>query len=185
MLDAVLFYRKYAKKPTVELPEKFALATIHRAENTDAPERLIKIFKGFQKIADEMTILLPLHPRTRKKLKNLDIKLSNSKIKIVEPVSYLSMVYLLDHCSMVITDSGGLQKEAYFFEKPCLTLRDETEWVELVKNGFNSLVGTESAAIYEAFRKFIEKKISFNLDLYGCGGAGEEIVKIIFAADAH
>ena len=179
MFDAVLFYREYAKKPKLELSDQFVLATVHRAENTDDPERLINIFKAFEKISREILILLPLHPRTRKIMQKLDIEFSDANIKIVEPVSYLNMVYLLGQCKLVMTDSGGLQKEACFFGKPCLTLRDETEWVELVEHGFNFVAGTNSKDICEAYEKFAEKKINFSRKLYGDGSAGEKIVKII------
>jgi UDP-GlcNAc3NAcA epimerase len=179
MFDAVLFYRQYAKKPQFDFPQHFVLATIHRAENTDDPERLTNIFNALEKISDDNTILLPLHPRTRKFIKKLDIKFSKLKIKLVDPVSYLNMVYLLDRCKLVMTDSGGLQKEAYFFEKPCLTLRDETEWVELIEHGVNLLAGANTTAIIEAYRKLSEMKISFEQDLYGDGTAGEQIIKII------
>jgi len=138
MLDAAMYYRKHARKPGFDIAEKFILATIHRAENTDDPSRLKSIFKELNMIGKEVPIYLPLHPRTRKILEALNLKTSlHINIKIIEPVSYLEMIYLLEKCTMVMTDSGGLQKEAFFFKKLCVTLHDETEWVELVENGFN------------------------------------------------
>jgi len=97
-------------------------------------------------------------------------------IKIFEPVSYLEMIYMLGKCMMVMTDSGGLQKEAFFFKKPCITLRDETEWVELVENGFNYLAGAKGEAIHNAYKNTVETKYDFNLELYGDGRAGDKIV---------
>lgn len=113
----------------------YYLATIHRAENTDNPEKLFNIFKVFSEL--DKPVLLPLHPRTKKLIENLDINLSN--IVIINPVGYLLMLYLISNAHMVITDSGGLQKEAYFLKTPCTTLRDQTEWVETLENEWNIL----------------------------------------------
>jgi len=178
MLDAAIYYKDYARKPQLVLPEKFILATIHRAENTDNTVRLESIFDGFKKIGKEVPILLPLHPRTRKMIETLDLKASDS-IKIIDPVGYLEMIYLLENCMLIMTDSGGLQKEAFFFKKPCITLRDETEWVELVEHGFNSLAGAETDNIYDAYKAIIQTDLDFNIKLYGDGKAGEKIIKIL------
>lgn len=180
MLDAALFYKNYACKPLFDLPQKFILSTIHRAENTDNSERLQSIFMGLEKISREIPIILPLHPRTQKTIKELNLQISNPPIHIIEPVGYLAMIYLLEKCSAVMTDSGGLQKEAFFFKKPCITLRDETEWVELVEHGFNHLAGAEAEAIYDAYTNNAAKKYDFNLELYGDGKAGEKIVRFLF-----
>ncbi|MCP3872876.1 MAG: UDP-N-acetylglucosamine 2-epimerase (non-hydrolyzing), partial [Desulfobacteraceae bacterium] len=110
MLDAVLYNRKYASKPQFKLQREFILATLHRAENTDDPDRLKTIFKAFEIISREIPIILPLHPRTKKKIAGLTSQASRSKLHIVEPVSYHEMIFLLDKCNMVMTDSGGLQK---------------------------------------------------------------------------
>lgn len=115
--------------------KEYYLATIHRAENTDDPDKLYKIFKAFSQL--DKPVLLPLHPRTKKLIKELDIELSN--IIIVQPVGYLLMLSLTANAYMVVTDSGGLQKEAYFLKTPCTTLRDQTEWVETLENGWNVL----------------------------------------------
>ncbi len=178
MLDAAIYYKERARKPQLVLPEKFILATIHRAENTDNPLRLKSIFDGFEKIGKEIPIILPLHPRTRKTIETLDLKTSNS-IKIIDPVSYLEMIYLLENCLLVMTDSGGLQKEAFFFKKPCITMRDETEWVELVEHGVNSLTGAEAENIYDAYKATIETDLNFNFELYGDGNSGEKIVDFL------
>ena len=178
MLDAANYYKERARKPQFVLPGKFILATIHRAENTDNSLRLKSIFDGFEKIGKEIPIILPLHPRTRKTIETLDQKTSNS-IKIIDPVGYLEMIYLLENCLLVMTDSGGLQKEAFFFKKPCITMRDETEWVELVEHGVNSLAGAEAEKIYDAYKAIIEIDLDFNIELYGDGKAGERIVDFL------
>ena len=175
MQDAAIFYSNLARKPDFELPEKFILSTIHRAENTDDPVKLRSIFSAFQKIADEIPIILPLHPRTKKIIKDLKLKVEN--LIIIEPVGYLEMIYLLKNCSLVMTDSGGLQKEAFFFHKPCVTLRDETEWVELVENGFNVVVGSNSDEIYTAYKKVIKKNPNYDIDLYGRGKASNKVIR--------
>ena len=178
MLDAAIYYKERARKPHLALSEKFILATIHRAENTDNAVRLRSIFDGFEKIGKEVPIILPLHPRTRKMIEALNLKASES-IRIIDPVSYFEMIYLLENCLLVMTDSGGLQKEAFFFKKPCITMRDETEWVELVAHGFNSLAGAETENIYDAYKAIIEIDLDFNIELYGDGKAGERIVDFL------
>jgi UDP-GlcNAc3NAcA epimerase len=179
MFDAALYYKEYARKPQIDLPAQFVLATIHRAENTDNPARLKSIFKGFDKIGKTIPIILPLHPRTKKTLKTQSIKINETNVQIIDPVSYLEIIYLLENCAVVMTDSGGLQKEAFFFQKPCITLRDETEWVELVDNGVNELAGADTQKIYDLCEEALTKKIDFGLDLYGKGDAGQRIVDII------
>ncbi|HAX1746475.1 TPA: UDP-N-acetyl glucosamine 2-epimerase, partial [Escherichia coli] len=117
----------------------------------------------------------PLHPRTKKVIlsQNIDI----SKLTIIEPVGYLNMVWLISNCAIVMTDSGGLQKEAFFFSKPCLTLRDETEWVELVENGFNILVGANKQSILNAYTNCVNINTDYlGGDLYGNGKASKKIV---------
>ena len=188
MLDAALYYKQYAKKPRFDFPQQFILVTIHRAENTENTERLKSIFRAFDKICQEIPVILPLHPRTRKKINAYDFLFTNnnsqfthntSRFMIIEPVSYLEMVYLLERCGIVMTDSGGLQKESYFFGKPCVTLRDETEWVELVEHGFNRIAGAETESICNAFKIMKGKKIHSNINLYGKGDAGGKIVNIL------
>jgi UDP-GlcNAc3NAcA epimerase len=180
MYDGALFYKNLAAKPDIEIKNNYILCTIHRAENTDNEDRLKEIFEALNEIAKEMQIILPLHPRTKQKIKNLSLSLDN--ITIIDPVGYLEMVWLIDNCTLVMTDSGGLQKEAYFFEKPCITLRDETEWVELVENGFNTLVGADKEKILKAYKiKSKLNKINAKLNLYGDGKASEKIVKELLA----
>ena len=129
------------------------------------------IFEGLGNCNEE--IVLPLHPRTKSKLSELGIVLK-SNVKVIEPVGYLEMVWLEANCKFVATDSGGVQKEAYFFQKLCKTMRDETEWVELVESGWNSLVGANSKSIEDAFT--ITSKPIYSGSLYGDGNAGQKIV---------
>jgi len=185
MLDGAIFYKQYAKKPIANIENNFILCTVHRAENTDDKERLRNIFSALIEIAKDRQIVLPLHPRTKKTIESLEIKTGN--LLIIDPVGYLEMIWLLDNCDLVLTDSGGLQKEAFFFAKPCLVLRDETEWVELVEKGFNVLVGADKDKIIENYQFFVSKNFQFpnNKDLlkdeklYGDGQASGLIVKAL------
>jgi len=184
MYDAALYYKNHSKQPLLPshfspLTSNFILCTIHREENTDNIERLKNIFEALEEISKEIPVVLPLHPRTKKIIENNNINPKN--IIIIEPVSYLEMIWLLDNCKMVMTDSGGLQKEAYFFKKPCITLRDETEWVELVEIGTNILAGADKEKIIEAYKKFTNNLSlttkHYPLNLYGDGRASEKIVE--------
>ena len=176
MQDGAMFYRNLAVKPKCEVNNNYLLATIHRAENTDDEKRLSFIFEALNEIAKEKQVILPLHPRTKNIIENL--KLNIGHLTIIEPVGYLEMVWLIDNCELVMTDSGGLQKEAYFFEKQCITLRDETEWVELVEIGVNTLVGANKDKILDAYKNHSTFNPSLSsLDLYGKGKASEKIIK--------
>lgn len=198
MQDGALFYRNLAKKPSFvdsdlclvtsentnhKVPTKpYILCTIHRAENTDDETRLRNIFEALNEIAKEKQIILPLHPRTKKLIEHYS--LNTNHLTLIDPVGYLEMVWLIDNCEFVMTDSGGLQKEAYFFEKQCITLRDETEWVELVECGANVLVGANKEKILEAYKnhKPLTTK-NKSLDLYGGGKASENIIKELLRFD--
>ncbi|MES2395237.1 MAG: UDP-N-acetylglucosamine 2-epimerase, partial [Bacteroidota bacterium] len=170
---------------------KFILATIHRNNNTDEPERLNAIFNVLNTIVTEhkIKIVLPIHPRTSKLLeKNLSPELfhtikTNEYIKIIPPVSFLEMIALEKNATMIITDSGGVQKEAFFFKKPCIILRSETEWIELVNCGSARIGDADETKILEAFNYFLTAEdLKFN-DLFGDGKAAEyicgEILKYI------
>jgi UDP-GlcNAc3NAcA epimerase len=174
MYDGTLFYKELSKKPSCDISDDFILCTIHRAENTDDEFRLISIFEALHEIAKDRQVILPLHPRTKKIIENLNIDTDN--LTIINPVGYLEMVWLIKNCKLVMTDSGGLQKEAYFFKKPCITLRDETEWVELVDGGFNILVGADKDKIVKAtYETFWSEEWESNL--YGDGCASEKIIQ--------
>jgi UDP-GlcNAc3NAcA epimerase len=161
----------------------FILATIHRNNNTDEPLRLNALFKSLNDISVEydMDVLLPLHPRTAKLLEsNLDAGLyaqvqSNSRLKIVEPASFLEMVALEKHCRLVMTDSGGVQKEAFYFEKPCVILRPETEWVELVELGTAMIADADEHRIKTAFKELVSKPGLTFPKVYGDGHTAEFI----------
>ena len=178
MQDGALFYKRLAeKRPGLVVSNNYVLCTIHRAENTDDPKRLSAIFEALGEIAENQQVVLPLHPRTKKIIQELQINTQN--LTIIDPVGYLNMVWLIDHCAFVMTDSGGLQKEAYFFGVPCITLRDETEWVELVEAGANTLVGADKAKILTAYQTaqnhFTNE--SYDPNLYGAGVASRKIVE--------
>ncbi len=176
MQDGAIFYKNLAVKPKFDIKENFILCTIHRAENTDDYNRLRDIFESLEEIGKTRQIILPLHPRTKSVLENNDCQPEN--ITFIDPVGYLEMVWLIDNCSLVMTDSGGLQKEAFFFEKFCITLRDETEWVELVENKFNILVGANKSEILQVYKnKENLFSTDFNVDLYGGGRASGSIIK--------
>lgn len=153
----------------------FVLVTLHRQENTDDVVRLNSIFSALNQIHSDVEVVLPMHPRTLKIIEQAGIKLQFTPI---DPVGYFDMIELLKHCSLVMTDSGGLQKEAYFFHKNCVTLRDQTEWVELVEGGFNQLAGADKATIINAFNIMLTQQNSFNTLLYGDGEAAKKIVRI-------
>jgi UDP-GlcNAc3NAcA epimerase len=178
MYDAVLFYQAKAEavstivKRQALRKEEFILCTIHRAENTNDPERLRSICDALNEIHKKIPVLLPLHPRTKNYLKDLTIKLD---VKTVEPQGYFDMLSLIKNCKLVMTDSGGLQKEAYFFGKFCLTLRDQTEWVELVEEKANYVVGANKTAILKTFDQLMGSTFSMTAPLYGNGNASELI----------
>ena len=190
MYDNSLYFAKVAAEKTTILHElglhdnDFILATVHREENTDRPENLNAVFSAFLAIANEnkLTVVIPVHPRTRKMImslleKQLYDQLTNSiYIKFIQPISFLEMTMLEQSCKMILTDSGGVQKEAYFFNKPCLILRMETEWVELVENGCARITGTDPIKIIEAFNYFLNKKDSLQFEpVFGDGKAAEFI----------
>lgn len=188
MYDAVLFYRDLARKNADVLSslnlqsKKFALATIHRAENTDDPQRLGEIFSALKQIAADFPIVLPLHPRTKKILESETGSRSASPMAIanlhlIAPVSYLNMLALESEAKVVLTDSGGVQKEAFFFGVPCVTLREETEWVETVEAGWNTIVGPSAPKIVAAARS--SKMGKRDVHPFGTGDAGQKIAQIL------
>lgn len=182
MFDAVLFYQQRMRKPAYPIPDKFVLCTLHRAENTDNPENLKDIFDALGKIAETCPIVFPIHPRTKEKLAKEGNLIFSDKIHFIPPVGYMEMLWLTEHAELVMTDSGGLQKEAYFFEKYCITLREETEWIELVENGFNLVTGSNPVKIMSAFNLFYNKeKENFGKKLYGNGNAANKILEGLLA----
>lgn len=176
MQDSALFFAERAIKPTsVSHVQHFVLATLHRAENTDNIKRLSKIVNSLNQIHAEIApVILPLHPRTRGLLDKHKLVLN---VELIEPVGYLEMIWLLQHASLVLTDSGGVQKEAFFFGKPCITMRDQTEWVELVEQGANELVGADDSRIFSAVKRNIGRNIADEHQLYGGGTAAIRIAQ--------
>ncbi|MBA1443562.1 MAG: UDP-N-acetylglucosamine 2-epimerase (non-hydrolyzing) [Gammaproteobacteria bacterium] len=150
MYDAALYYGEVAHQKSQVLdrlglqPEGYILSTVHRAENTNDPKRLLAILEGLQKVSGEIPVILPMHPRTRDTLEKSGQFDLTQGITLIDPVGYLDMVMLERHAALIATDSGGVQKEAFFYQRPCVTLRDETEWVELVKLGWNTLLTPEN-----------------------------------------
>lgn len=186
MLDATQYYRSRAvassgiRAVLDSLASGFHLLTIHRAENTDSPARLKAIMNAMEEIAASTPVIFPVHPRTRSALKSQGIDCRS--VRLLDPVGYFDMLLLLEQCRAVFTDSGGLQKEAYFFQKPCLTLREETEWTELVESGWNHLVGADSARILERAQGLLTWTPPVAPQLYGTGAAANRIVEILAEA---
>jgi UDP-GlcNAc3NAcA epimerase len=180
MYDAALYYGKKVDKISKikeQVPlDEYVLATVHRAENVDDDVALKHIVDALNRINETVPVVLPLHPRTKSKLKECGLHLA---FEPLEPVGYFDMIQLVKGSRLVITDSGGLQKEAFFFKKNCITLRKETEWTELVKHGFNILTGANTEKILEAFDDMMEKNYVFKMALYGNGHAGEKIVEFL------
>lgn len=178
MQDAAVLFAENAVAPqNANLPEKFILATLHRAENTDDPERLASIVKALNQLHTTLApVVLPLHPRTLKLIAQQNLSL---KMQVIEPVGYFEMIWLLEHTQLVLTDSGGVQKEAFFFGKACVTMRDQTEWVELIDAGANELVGADEVKIVKAAEQNIGRNVQDAEKLYGGGQASQRIVDVL------
>jgi UDP-N-acetylglucosamine 2-epimerase (non-hydrolysing) len=180
MVDALRESIKVAEKKSKILdeldikPKEYYLATIHRAENTDSFERMKSIVEAFCEIGN---VVFPCHPRTEKMLKKFGLWDSLREIKVIKPVGYLDMLMLEKNAKLILTDSGGVQKEAYILRVPCITLRNNTEWVETVEEEWNVLVGTDKD-------KIVKTSMNFNpenpqSDIFGDGGASERIKEIL------
>ncbi len=180
MQDAANFYAQKSEKKSTILSQlnlnDFILCTLHRAENTDDANRLRNIVNALNKIHESTPVVLPLHPRTKNKIKELGIDLN---VNIIDPVGYFDMIELLKNCSLVMTDSGGLQKEAFFFKKNCITMRDQTEWVELIENNVNVLVGADTNKILSEVDRMKNLTSDFSINLYGNGAACNNIAQAL------
>lgn len=180
MFDAVLYFGNKAKDRSSILDKiemknnKFILGTIHRAENTNDIKRLNNIIEALNQC--EESVILPLHPRTKKYIEDYGLTFNNN-VKVIAPIGYLDMLFLEKNCMKIVTDSGGVQKEAFFMNKPCITMRDETEWVETVENGWNILVGTDKKKILDAIINFEPQKPKNNY--FGNGNSSDKICEII------
>jgi len=185
MLETYLYYKDQAQKNSKILnklnlkPKEFILCTIHRASNTDNTENLKNIFIGLT--SSREVIILPLHPRTKKKInQNKSFKkYIGQNIKIINPIGYFDMICLEANAKKIVTDSGGVQKEAYFNKVPCITLRENTEWVETIEQGVNQLVGVDPGKIKESINNFYPQEQNYFKQLYGDGKTSEKIVKIL------
>lgn len=173
MYDAFLYY---SSKNTIQINEKnFILVTIHRAENTDNFEKLSSIINALNSLKN-FNFILPLHPRTKKILSEQKLALKKH-IKVIEPVGYLEMIEYEKNCDAILTDSGGVQKEAFFIHKPCITMRDSTEWIELVTSGWNTLTGSDTKKIIQAVQ--LLNIPSTHPNLYGDGNCVTKIVNTL------
>ena len=191
MFDNSLYFASVAEKKTTVLRdhslqhEQYLLATIHRDSNTDSPQRLTAIFKALLQLSAEETVVLPLHPRTAKLLetnleKDVYTQLRQSGIRIIPPVSFLEMTALEQHARMVLTDSGGVQKEAFFFARPCVIMRPETEWIEIVEQGAGLIADADTDRIVNAYNLLKNRKLNIK-PVVGDGRASTWIVKKIVA----
>lgn len=180
MYDAALYYGRIAEatqtiKNIIQKP--YCIATVHRAENTDEVGKLTSIMQALDEIANSIDIILPLHPRTRKMMLEFNIYLKN--VKVIQPVGYFDILTLLKNCQGVFTDSGGMQKEAYFFKKPCFIFYEQTPWQELVTVGANKLVGTEYHRILTEYYNYELLDDCFTSEFYGSGITGEKVVELL------
>jgi UDP-GlcNAc3NAcA epimerase len=180
MLDALLYAQPIARAKSRILeqlriePQHYALVTIHRAKNTDEPERLRQIINSLNQVSE--TVILPVHPRTQKALIFLNVHLEDH-IRIIEPVGYFDMLTLEENARLIATDSGGVQREAYYLRVPCLTLRDETEWVATLETGWNKLVGIDQKLILDTWFNFTPP--AEHPPIYGIGTAAQRIAEIL------
>ncbi len=187
MYDALLLNVRHAEAKSRILeqlglkPKSYFLATAHRAENTDDPDRLASIVKAFEMLSRVSPVVWPVHPRTRKVLVSRNwLPENRGSLRVLDPVSYLDMLWLEKHARGILTDSGGVQKEAYWLEVPCTTLRDETEWIETVEIGWNTLTGTDPDRIFDAAMK--QPPLSPNqVSLFGDGDTADKIVRTILS----
>jgi len=180
MLDVNLANRPIAREKSTILstlglaPASYGLVTVHRAANTDDPQRLTNIVKALSQVGE--MVVFPAHPRTRSALEKLDVQFSDN-VKLIDPVGYFDMMVLEENARLIATDSGGVQREAYFMSKPCITLRDETEWTETVEVGWNKLVSVDVETIVNEWKKFTPP--AEQPPIFGDGKAGEKIAEIL------
>lgn len=184
MYDAAVYYsqEQFKKSEALEkldlVPGQFVLSTCHRAENTNNKENLKNILAALQQISTQLQVVLPIHPRTRQYISEYELSHLLKNIIVTDPLPYIDMLWLEKNAKVIITDSGGVQKEAYFFNVPCVTIREETEWLETVQVGANRLAGTDKEKIIEYTLN--PDNLSWSNDgTYGDGHASAKIVNII------
>ncbi|HIP35414.1 MAG TPA: UDP-N-acetylglucosamine 2-epimerase (non-hydrolyzing) [Crocinitomix sp.] len=181
MQDAACFYAKQSQDKSTIIKQinlnKYILTTLHRADNTDNKQKLTNIVEALNEIHQQICpIVLPLHPRTKKKLQAFNLKLN---VTLLDPVGYFDMIELLKNSSLVMTDSGGLQKEAFFFKKNCVTMRQQTEWVELINANVNVLTGANKQKIITEVEQMLIRPSDFTINLYGNGKASKNIINVL------
>jgi UDP-GlcNAc3NAcA epimerase len=185
MYDASLFSRAQARQGSRILETlglqcgEFVLATVHRAENTDDPVRLRGIVEGLACVAESLPVVLALHPRTRKFLAEHQLTAQLGRVAVIDPVPYFDMIRLEESARAICTDSGGVQKEAFFYGVPCVTLRDETEWVETVEAGWNRLAGADAQRIVAAVEAGKPRAAAEAAQSYGDGASAQRIVRLL------
>jgi UDP-GlcNAc3NAcA epimerase len=182
MFDVALYYKDKAARESTALsdlgltPKGFVLATCHRAENTDYPARRTSILGALGRISKSHPVVLPLHPRTRAFVGKLGLEALLEDLITVDPLSFTDMLALEQASAVIVTDSGGVQKEAFFYDVPCITMRDETEWVETVNLGWNRIVGADAERIVTAFEEMVKTSLERpQVSPYGSGDAAEQI----------
>ena len=182
MLDSILKYSEKANKSSsilVDLDIKnneYYIATVHRPENTDDKYQLESIFQVFSEL--DKKVILPLHPRTKNRMEEFSLRVSEN-VKVIEPAGYLDMLHLMQNSKSVLTDSGGVQKEAYYLKVPCITLRSETEWTETVNAGWNTVANNDKEIILSVTDRSDEIRSVPHPDFYGNGNTSTEIVRIL------
>jgi UDP-N-acetylglucosamine 2-epimerase len=181
MLDALLYAQPIARTKSRILDhlgiesKHYSLVTIHRAMNTDQPDRLEQIVSALNLVSE--TVILPVHPRTRKAFSDIDVRLEEDHVRVIEPVGYFDMLTLEENARLIATDSGGVQREAYYLRIPCLTLRDESEWVATIESGWNKLVAADQEMIMDAWFHFVPP--NEHPPIYGTGRAAQQIAQIL------
>jgi len=183
MHDAAHMFESCAHAPSgLRIEDKFVLATIHRAENTDQPERLAAIVEAINRICAHVQVIIPLHPRTVLAIYQQRLE---CRATVIPPVGYFESIWLVKNSGLVLTDSGGLQKEAFFFGKPCVTMRESTEWSELVSRGVNFLVGANESAIVNSVITYFGSYVEGDESLFGGGTAAQKIADCICSDKGH
>jgi UDP-GlcNAc3NAcA epimerase len=188
MYDVALFYRERARQHSTVLGRlglargAFALATCHRAENTDDPVRLSAILSSLAEVSKHESVIFPLHPRTRKLIGDYGLSRYLTNLTVTDPLPFLDMVALEQDAHVILTDSGGVQKEAFFYGVPCITMRDETEWIETVELGWNQLVGADSQKIVQSYFS-AKPPATRNSSVYGSGTAAVTILRILLEGE--
>ncbi|MBK5283794.1 MAG: UDP-N-acetylglucosamine 2-epimerase (non-hydrolyzing) [Bacteroidia bacterium] len=180
MFDAALYYSQASAEKSDIIGKlnlkDYIICTLHRAENTDNNERFTSIIEALNVISQKIPVVLPMHPRTKKIIASKNLKFY---FKVIEPVGYFDMLELLKHSRLVMTDSGGLQKEAFFFKKFCVTLRDDTEWHQLAEDGYNGIAGSDTEKILLFADEMLNKKLSFSEKYFGNGDASKIIAETL------